>query len=279
MDSIGTLIEGFLVRYSASTARAYGEDLSLYLKYSEEAGVDPLDADRPHIDGFARWQEERGNRPSTIARRMSAIRQFYKVLHRDGVLTSDPARDAVVPRVYRDRSESLYIDAEAMRAFIEAAREESPDVYVLITLMLGLGLRVSEACSTNVEQFRSETLPIKGKGGRHEAMPLPPEIVKVVMSTGRDSGPVAVRKDGNRMDRRTAYRLVKKVAAKAGVEDASPHDLRAAYITAALDEGLDIYKVQDMARHASPATTELYDRARRRRMNDGNAVVAGLLGL
>lgn len=279
MDSIDRLIKGFLVRYNPNTARAYGEDLSLYLKYSEEAGVDPLDADRPHVDGFARWQEERGNRPSTIARRMSAIRQFYKVMHRDGVIPSDPARDAVVPRVHRDRSEALHIDADAMRTFIEVAREEGPDTYALVTLMLGLGLRVSEACNTNIEQFRDDRLPVKGKGGRHEAVPVPVEIVKVVMSTGRESGPTVLRKDGNRMDRRTAYRVVKKVAAKAGVEDASPHDLRAAYITAALDEGLDIYKVQDMARHASPATTELYDRARRRRMNDGNAVVTGLLGL
>lgn len=279
MTTIHGLIEGFLVRYSRSTARAYGEDLSLYLQYSESAGVDPLQATRPHVDGFARWQEERGNRPSSIARRMSAVRQFYKVIHRDGVIPTDPARDAVVPRVHRDRSEAVYLDTEAMRALVEAAREEGPDALALVTLMIGLGLRVSEACSTNVEQFRSNVLPIKGKGGRHEAVPVPDEVVRIVKSTGRETGPVVTRKDGNRMDRRTAHRIVKRVAAKAGVEEVTPHDLRAAYITAALDQGLDLYQVQDMARHADPATTELYDRGRRRRLNNGNEMVSGLLGL
>ena len=279
MDSIDRLIKGFLVRYSPNTARAYGEDLALYLQYSEDAGVDPLQADRPHIDGFARWQESRGNRPSTIARRMSALRQFYKVLHLDGHLPTDPARDVAVPRVHRDRSEAVYLDADAMRALIEAAREDGPEALALITLMMGLGLRVSEACGANVEHFRNDVLPVRGKGGHHEAVPVPNSVVEVVKMTGRNAGPVAVRKDGRRMDRRTAQRVVKRVATKAGIPEISPHDLRAAYITAALDQGIPLYQVQDMARHAEPATTELYDRARRRRSNDGNDQMAGLLGL
>lgn len=279
MDTIDGLITGFLVRYSRNTARAYGEDLNLYVGYSHDVGVDPLKADRPHVDGFARWQESRGNRPSTIARRMSAVRQFYKVLHLDGHLDHDPARDARVPRVYRDRSEAVYLDTDAMRALIEAAREDGPNALALITLMMGLGLRVSEACDSNIENFRNDVLPVRGKGDHYEAIPVPSTVTQVVKMTGRKAGPVVTRKDGQRMDRRTAQRVVKRVAAKAGVEDISPHDLRAAYITAALDQGIPLYQVQDMARHAEPATTELYDRARRRRSNNGNDQMAGLLGL
>lgn len=276
---ITSLIDGFLARYSANTARAYGEDLSLYLAYCEKHGVDPLEADRPHIDGFARDMESRGNRPTTVARRMSAVRQFYRVLHLDGVIESDPARDTRMPRVRTDRSEAVYLPADKMRALIEAAREESAEAHALVALMMGLGLRVSEACEIDVENMKRGAVTIRGKGGHHTAVSVPEPIAEIVKSTGRKSGPAIVRKDGSRMDRRTAQRVVKRVAAKAGVPEISPHDLRAAYITAALDQGLPLYQVQDMARHASPVTTEGYDRARYRRLDDGNEQMAGLLGL
>lgn len=280
MSDINSLVEGFLVRYSESTARAYGEDLGLYLSYCEDEGVDPLKADRPHVDGFARQMERRGNRASTVARRMSAVRGFYKVLQRDRIIEVDPAANTRMPRRSDDRTGQTYLDLGKMRKFLDAAHEEGPEAVALVSLMMQLGLRVSEACGVDLDDLRGDTLMVKRKGGEFKSVNVPEVVVKSIKVTGRNSGPAVIRKDGQRMDRRTAGRIVKRVAAKAGIEDSvSPHDLRAAYITLALDRGMSIYQVQDMAGHAHPSTTEIYDRNRRRRENDGNSRLADLLAV
>ncbi len=108
-------------------------------------------------------------------------------------------------------------------------------------------------------------LRIVGKGNKPALIPL------VLLSTARTidlavgerrGGPILLRHDGQRLDRRTAHRWVRSIGKRAGIGDVHPHMLRAAFIMAALDAGVPLREVQIAARHADPRTTTVYDRRR-----------------
>ncbi|MHB1447158.1 MAG: tyrosine-type recombinase/integrase [Acidimicrobiales bacterium] len=130
------------------------------------------------------------------------------------------------------------------------------------------GLRVSEACSANVEEMGFErghrTLHIIGKGAKPATIPLVPRTARTVdLAVGeRCSGPILLRHDGTRLDRRTAHRWVASIAKRAGIGSVHPHMLRAAFIMAALDAGVPLREVQIAARHSDPRTTTVYDHRR-----------------
>ena len=110
-----------------------------------------------------------------------------------------------------------------------------------------------------------------GKGNRPATIPLVPRTARTInLAVGeRCDGPIPRRRDGQRLDRRTAHRWVRSIGKRAGLGSVHPHVLRAAFITAALDAGVPLRDVQIAARHADPRTTTIYDR--RRQNFDRNA--------
>ncbi len=142
-------------------------------------------------------------------------------------------------------------------------------MHAALAVLLGLnGLRVSEACSTSIEDLGFErghrTLQILGKGNKPAGIPLVPRTARTVdLANGeRNIGPILIRRDGQRLDSRTAYRWVRSIGQHAGLDRVHPHMLRAAFIMAALDAGVPLRDVQIAARHADPRTTTIYDRRR-----------------
>jgi integrase/recombinase XerD len=141
--------------------------------------------------------------------------------------------------------------------------------HAALAVLLGLnGLRVSEACATDVEDLGIErghrTLRIVGKGNKPATVPLVPRTARTMdLAVGeRHEGPILRRRDGQRLDRRTAHRWVRSIGKRAGLGVVHPHMLRAAFIMAALDAGVPLRDVQIAARHADPRTTTIYDRRR-----------------
>ncbi len=108
------------------------------------------------------------------------------------------------------------------------------------------------------------TLRILGKGNKPATIPLVPRTARTIdLAVGeRSEGPILRRRDGDRLDRRTAHRWVRSIGKRAGLGAVHPHMLRAAFIMAALDAGVPLRDVQLAARHADPRTTTVYDRRR-----------------
>jgi hypothetical protein len=143
--------------------------------------------------------------------------------------------------------------------FLFTAEQYDRD-HAALAVLLGLnGLRVSEACSTNVEDLGVErghrTLRIVGKGNKPATVPLVPRTARTIdLAVGeRHDGPILRRRDGQRLDRRTAHRWVRSIGKRAGLGGVHPHMLRAAFIMAALDAGVSLRDVQIAARHAHGA--------------------------
>ena len=222
-----------------------------------------LAASRAHIELFRAWMEDRGLAASTIDRRLSTVCGFYRFAHIDGRIRSNPAQYVRRPEVHRRsgaRSE--------LGVFLFTAEQYDRD-HAALAVLLGLnGLRVSEACATNIEDLGIErghrTLRIVGKGNKRATVPLVPRIARTIdLAVGeRHEGPILRRRDGQRLDRRTAHRWVHAVGKRAGLGAVHPHMLRAAFIMAALDAGVPLRDVQIAARHADPRTTTIYDRRR-----------------
>jgi integrase len=191
---------------------------------------------------------------------------FFRFAHVDGRTASNPAQYVRRPRVHPSTARGL--DRSELGVFLFTAERYDRD-HAALAVLLGLnGLRVSEACSTNVEDLGFErghrTLQIIGKGNKPAVIPLVPRTARTIdLAIGdRHDGPILRRRDGQRLDRRTAHRWVASIGKRAGLDSVHPHMLRAAFIMAALVAGVPLRDVQTAARHADPRTTTIYDRRR-----------------
>ncbi|HET6920660.1 MAG TPA: tyrosine-type recombinase/integrase [Jiangellaceae bacterium] len=256
----------FLARYSGRTLDAYRHDLRGFFEWSADVGLTVLAATRPHIELYRGWMEDRGLAASTIDRRLSTVCGYYRFAHIDGRIPSNPAQYVRRPKV--QPSEGHGMDRCELGTFLFTA-ERVDHSHAALAVLLGLnGLRVSEACGTNVEdlgfQRGHRTLRILGKGNKPALIPLVPRAARTIdLAVGeRHEGPIICRHDGQRLDRRTAHRWVRSIGKRAGLGSVHPHMLRAGFIMAALDAGVPLREVQIAARHADPRTTTIYDRRR-----------------
>jgi site-specific recombinase XerD len=256
----------FLARYNGRTLEAYRHDLRGFFQWATDHGIAVMQASRVHIELFRAWMEDRGLAASTIDRRLSRVCGFYRFAHIDGRIRSNPAQYVRRPQVHP--SDARGLDRSELGVFLFTAEQYDRD-HAALAVLLGLnGLRVSEACATNVEDLGIErghrTLRIVGKGNKPATVPLVPRTARTVdLVVGeRHDGPILRRRDGHRLDRRTAHRWVRSIGKRAGLDAVHPHMLRAAFIMAALDAGVPLRDVQIAARHADPRTTTIYDRRR-----------------
>ena len=210
--------------------------------------------------------EQRGLAASTIDRRLSTVWGFYRFAHIDGRIGSNPAQYVRRPKVQPNEGRGM--DRAELGTFLFTAERFDRD-HAALAVLLGLnGLRVSEACGTNIEDLAFQrghrTLAILGKGNKPATIPLVPRTARTIdlVVRERHEGPILRRQHGQRLNRRTAHRWVRAIGKRAGLGLVHPHMLRAGFIMAALDAGVPLRDVQLAARHADPRTTTIYDRRR-----------------
>jgi integrase/recombinase XerD len=223
---------------------------------------------RADIESFARDLEAKGRAQATVTRRLSTIAGFYRYAVEDELLDHSPAAHVRRPRVDYE-SHAAALDRNELGALLVAAGLGPPAEHALISLLALNGLRVSEATGADIDHLGLErghrTLTITRKGGKVFTIPLAPRTARAIdLAIGeRTDGPVFLAADGQRLDRHGAGRIVRKIARRAGIgKSVTPHTLRHAFITAALDAGVPLRDVQEAASHADPRTTMRYDRAR-----------------
>ncbi|MFF0816637.1 tyrosine-type recombinase/integrase [Rhodococcus sp. NPDC003318] len=269
------LVAGFLARYSARTTfESYRTDLRIFFQWCSDHGLDPIDdVTRPHLELFARHLEiDRGNAPATVHRRLAVLRTFFWILEEDEVIPKSPARNVRMPKLQYDRTRTLGLTRAEFGRIVESARwSDAPECEEAMVTVLGvLGLRVTELCSLDIENCRGyenghRVVRFVGKGGKPATMPMPAPVARTVdkLIGDRTTGPLFVRRDGTRMTRRSAARVVDRLGKAAKIEKRiSPHSFRNTMITAALDAGVPLRDVQHAARHSTPAMTIRYDQNR-----------------
>ena len=267
-DQTRLAVAGFLARYGGPTRTAYTTDLRQFFAWCAEQDLDVFAVRRGHLELWARSMEERGLARATVGRRLSTVSGFYRFAVVDGLLAHSPAEFVRRPKISTE-SATLGLDRMELGAFIACGAASSPTDHALACLLGLLGLRVSEACSIDVDDLGMERghriVTVVGKGSKLAVIPLPPRVARALdLAAGeRRSGPLLLARSGLRLNRHAATRIVRRLAKAAGItKHISPHSLRHSFITACLDAGVPLRDVQIAARHADPRTTTRYDRAR-----------------
>ena len=240
------------------------------MAWCAERGLDPLAAQRPHLELYIRWMQEiRRFELSTVSPPvLSCGRVLPDLRHRrpHAALT----RRACPPPSGARRIARPGVHPPAVRALLTAARESpNPCDFALVAMLGLLGLRIFEATSANIADLGDEhghrVLRVCGKGTKVVQVPLPPAVGRAIdRATGpRDREPILLNNRGTRMDRHAATRRLRRLAGTASLRTkVQPHMLRHTFVTTMLDAGVDLRDVQIAARHADPRTTMRYDRAR-----------------
>jgi len=257
------------------TLAAYHNDLSGLTEFLAGSGVAPEAADRTSLHAYLTSPATARLSPRTLARRISAMRQFYKFLLLEGVRQDDPTAELDTPRLGRPLPKIL--SETEIKALIDAAQSwagnEGIRVGCIIELLYATGLRVSELVTLPLAAARRDPrfLIISGKGGKERVVPLS-EPARAAL--GRylecredflpEAGPsrwlFPSRGRAGHLTRQRTGQLLKELAAKAGLnpDRLSPHVLRHAFASHLLDHGADLRSVQQMLGHADIATTQIY---------------------
>jgi site-specific recombinase XerD len=270
-------IDAFLSRYSNNTRREYSRDIKLFRDWCADhgGGLHPFEAKRRTIEAYVRHMVDvRGNQPRSVNRRLICLRQLFEFAVDDDYMIKNPCRMVRFARPKLDLSQKVHLNREETQRFLHAAYRSSPSEYAMCTLMAYLGLRVSEVCELDVESILHyskghRVIQFIGKNGDPATVPQPPVVMRaldeVVSGFDEKSGPLFRRRDGSRMTRRSAARVVARIAKAAAIQGikVSPHTLRHGAIANAIDAGIPLRDVQLMARHRDISTTvKIYDRGR-----------------
>lgn len=249
---------------AANTLAAYRRDL----EGAEELIGDLETADRASLGRLA--QHWAALAPSTVARKSSALRQFYGFLLDEGLRDDDPssalpspAARRPLPKILSHREvEGLFERAEHEA---EGDRPDAVRLLALIELLYGSGLRASELVALPLAAVPRDApfLTVTGKGSQQRIVPVSGRARQAL------SRWLAVRPEGSRflfpsrgkhLTRIRLFQLVKELAARTGLDPAkvSPHVLRHAFATHLLEGGADLRVLQTLLGHADIATTQIY---------------------
>src|SRR5918994_634120 len=205
VDDAQLAAAAFLARYSGRTLEAYRHDLRGFFQWAADNNLTVLAATRPHIELYRSRMEERGLAASTIDRRLSTVCGFYRFAHIDGRISANPAQYVRRPQVHPGDARGL--DRSELGVFLFTADQYDRD-HAALAVLLGLnGLRVSEACATNVEDLAfnrgHRTLRIVGKANKLATVPLVPRTARTIdLAVGeRPERPILRSRDGQRLDR------------------------------------------------------------------------------
>lgn len=279
IDDQVDLVAVYLQRFDReATRRAYGSDLYDFFGFEHVRLSDARAVSFMHVNQYIAKLDSGGKKPTTIKRRIAALRGFFEWLVALDLLEKNPAHRQLLRRVRvtgsRDKA-LVFLTARQAERLLDAtaeAGEAAPRDRALILTLLHCVLRRSEAAAMDVEHVRPLghywvlDLP-HTKGGSDQYVKIPAHVVEEIDAMrdvyGITEGPLwrslSNNSRGNRLSERSIYGIVDKAAKRAGLPDEiGAHSLRHTGCTLAIEAGASIQQVQSHARHKNIETTMIY---------------------
>ncbi|HEX3664942.1 MAG TPA: site-specific tyrosine recombinase XerD [Rhizomicrobium sp.] len=264
---------------SRNTLDAYRRDLVAFDSWLARQNCSARTAGRDQVRQYLGHLVQQGSAPSTQARRLSVLRQYYAFLYSEGWRADDPTTAIDAPR--RVQALPRILSQQDIDALISSARraaDESAEgvrLLCMLEVLYAAGLRVSELVTLPLAAARNGDvfLIVKGKGSKERPVPLNPSARAAIADylTVRDQILPPGTRAGERylfpsrggqghLTRQRCYQLLKELALKANIdpEKLSPHVLRHAFATHLVKGGADLRSVQTLLGHADIATTQIY---------------------
>lgn len=250
--------------YSRHTLTNYQIDLKDFVEAVGDADLRTLEYRQ--LRGYLARLRERNFRPRTVARKLSAIRSFFKFLQREGLIKDNPAAMLVTPRL--DKVLPKFLTEQQMELLLDAPSIDTlagkRDRAILETLY-SCGLRVSELVGLDVDRIDmvGQSVRVMGKGRKERMVPIGGAAVRALQAylDGRasDARAVFLNKNGTRLSDRAVRDIINKHILRTSLQlNVSPHVLRHSFATHLLDRGADLRSVQELLGHVNLSTTQVY---------------------
>ena len=283
---ISDFIESLAVEkgYSENTCRGYGVDLEGFTEYLAQnppggyrrsQSGDPVEIDGIHaitIRGYLGWLHKK-NKKTTIARKLSAVRSFFKFLVKRGVIDDSPADSILTPK--QDKTIPEYLPVDEMFRLLDSIQTGSIlDLRnrAIFETLYSCGIRVAELVGMDVRNvdFSGGVIRVLGKGRKERIVPIGQkalaaikiyrEQAKKVWGISADhNGPLFLNKNKGRLSARSVARILDNLVKACGLlKPVSPHTMRHTFATHMLDAGADLRIVQELLGHKSLSTTQKY---------------------
>lgn len=272
---------------SPNTVRAYERDLGDLAEFLTGYYGTPdwrwSHVDRLTLRSFMGWGKRRGLARRTLARKLSAVRTFFRFLHLEGSLERNPARAIRGPRGGR-RLPGHLAEAGIGRVFAIAEADAAENTLkgtrtlLILELLYGSGLRLAELHGLDLGALDrvGDQVRVLGKGRKERIVPVTTPALTALRryeprreETGAPSGrgPLLVNPKGERLSRRSVQSSVRELLERAGESDGvSVHSLRHSFATHMLDGGADLMAVKELLGHVSLSTTQIYTHTSKERL-------------
>jgi integrase/recombinase XerD len=260
--------------FSTNTISAYQNDLSQLCQFMESANGDLPEQASLSRDGIMRFVlhlREREYAPTTVARKIAAVKSFCHFLEQQGLIQGDPTAHIDSPRVtkYLPRAASES-EIERLLAQLDGTGPSALRDRAMLELLYATGMRVSELVSLNGRDvsMEEELVLCRGKGNKERRIPFggkAREAMERYLAHGRgqllgrhEHEALFLNHHGERLTRQGFWLIIKAYARQAGIEKITPHTLRHSFATHLLSNGADLRSVQELLGHSSIATTQVY---------------------
>lgn len=261
---------------SSHTILNYKHDLEEFLKFAE--GRDISGVDYLFIRKFLMDMTSRGLAKKSIARKLSALRSFFKFLYRDGYIRVNPVSGISTPKL--DKKLPVFLDEDKTAKLVTAPLKKDfrslRDKAILETLY-SAGLRVSELVNIDERDidFISGLVKVLGKGRSQRLAPVGDKAIQAIreymlardLKGWQNARPLFLNKSGKKITDSSVRRIVDKYIKAAAIsERISPHSLRHSFATHLLNRGADLRSVQELLGHKNLSTTQIYTHVSKERL-------------
>ena len=255
---------------SPHTERSYLSDLEQFFDFL--GNIDLAAINHQTMREFLAHLMKIKAKKSSIARKLSAIRTFFKYLNRQGIVESNPARLVATPR--REKRLPAVLNADDAQRLMEAPKSKGPSVHdtelrdrAVLETLYSTGIRASELIGMNCDDIdhNDHLIRIRGKGRKERIVPIGNAALGVLDAyldkkcSRVETAAVFTGPSGKRLTARTVQRILENYRKKLGLQQkASPHTLRHSFATHLLESGADLRAIQELLGHASLSTTQRY---------------------
>ena len=262
-------------RASPETLRNYASDLwqlhrFLLSRRLASSPIDPSSLSSDAVRAYLQWLDQKGAKPSSLARKLAAVRSFYRYLSRRGMVSSNPVDGMRTPKQPKLLPRVLTKDdADALMTFPAGQTVWSLRDRALLETLYSTGARVSELVALDIGDVREPEglVRLQGKGRKERIVPIGEMALDAIrryrvslplQSSGVPSRALFCNQRGGRLTSRSVARIVTRYSSRLAGGAVSPHTLRHSFATHLLDEGADLRSIQEMLGHASLSTTQRY---------------------
>lgn len=273
--------------YSRFTIVEYRRDLTQWLNFFDNLKdvVSLQEVEREHIRGFIEYLYQKGIKNTSLRRKLSSLRSFFRYIIREGVITDNPAQSFPLPQFHRKLPHTFTVRelAEGFDKMEKSLDPRSRRNQCILELFYLSGIRLRELVGLNLHDvdLTRGTVLVHGKGSKERIVPIGQRGVKLLQDylskrtklvksgTFIDSEALFITGRG----RRISPRHVERIAAKylgplSGEKTVGPHRLRHSFATHLLDEGANLRAVKDLLGHSSLSTTQIYTHVSIERLKD-----------